>query len=105
MSSLDSNVRSLPSSHFSHGSGGGGSDLESRVSVLENNVEHIKAGITDVKSDIRDIKSDMVDIKVMLATNSAKLDDKVGYKWMVLYVLGIIAVILRSEIAAFLHIN
>ena len=47
------------------------------------------------------IESDLTDIKVELAKISAKLDSKVDYKWLTIYVLGIVAVIMRSEIAAF----
>lgn len=68
--------------HHNTGDGGGGppggNDLERRVDKLDN---------------------DMVDIKVALARIEAKLDGKVDYKWLTVYVLGIAALILREEIA------
>lgn len=48
------------------------------------------------------IEGDLVDLKVSLARIEAKLDSKIDYKWLTLYVLGIIAVVLREEIAEFL---
>ncbi|MBL3587428.1 hypothetical protein JMM61_18955 [Rhodovulum sulfidophilum] len=41
------------------------------------------------------LQSDMTDVKAALARIEAKLD----YKWLTVYVFGIIAVIMRSEIA------
>jgi hypothetical protein len=48
------------------------------------------------------IEGDLVDLKVLLARIEAKLDSKIDYKWLTLYVLGIVAVVLREEIAEFL---
>jgi len=62
------------------GGGGGGSDM------LENRVAKIE--------------TDLTDIKVELAKISTKLDAKIDYKWLTVYVLGIVAVIMRAEIAA-----
>ena len=42
--------------------------------------------------------SDLTDIKVAIARVDAKLDSKVDYKWLTVYILGIAAVILREEI-------
>lgn len=46
------------------------------------------------------LQSDMTDVKAALARIEAKLDSKIDYKWLTVYVLGIIAVIMRSEIAS-----
>jgi hypothetical protein len=69
--------------------GGGGpydGDMERRIGNLEN--------------DMREVRSDLTGIKVQLAKIDAKLDSKIDYKWLTIYVLGIIAVVLRNEIAA-----
>ncbi|MCG3267756.1 hypothetical protein [Yoonia sp. I 8.24] len=77
----------LVSNNLKGGGGGGTHDgMEHRVSSLEN--------------DLRAMRKDMTDIKVTLAEVNAKLDSKIDYKWLAVYVLGIIAVILRSEIAS-----
>jgi len=56
--------------------------------------------ITRLEDDMREVKSDLTGIKVQLAKIDAKLDSKIDYKWLTIYVLGIIAVVLRNEIAA-----
>jgi len=48
------------------------------------------------------LEQDLSEIRVTLARIDAKLDSKIDYKWLTIYVLGIVAVIMRSEIAAFL---
>lgn len=61
------------------GGGGGGSSVDQRIAKLEG---------------------DVTDIRITLARIEAKLDSKVDYKWLTVYVLGIVAVILRNEIIA-----
>ena len=46
------------------------------------------------------VLSELTDIKVLIASVDAKLDSKVDYKWLTVYILGIVAVILRDEILA-----
>lgn len=70
------------------GGGGGTFDgMEARVGQLERSVDRIQTDVTD--------------IRVSLARIEAKLDSKVDYKWLTIYVLGIVAVVLRNEIMAF----
>ncbi|MFC4731764.1 hypothetical protein [Salipiger abyssi] len=64
--------------------------------------EMLEKRVENLEKDMREVKSDLTDIKVTLATISAKLDSKVDYKWLTIYVLGIVAVVLRHEIMAFL---
>lgn len=59
--------------------------------------------VSNLESDMRQVRNDLNDIKVELAKISAKLDSKIDYKWLTVYVLGIVAVIMRSEIAAYLN--
>jgi hypothetical protein len=79
-----------------NGNGGGGdmSDLTHRVTRVEDDLKELRL-------DVKSIKTDLSDIKVSLARIDAKLDAKVDYKWLTIYVLGIVAVVLRSEIIAF----
>ncbi|MBO9398759.1 hypothetical protein J7400_18965 [Shimia sp. R9_2] len=60
--------------------------MEARVEKLEASVERISDRLTS--------------IEVSLARIDAKLDSKIDYKWLAVYVFGIIAVVLRSEIAS-----
>lgn len=70
------------------GGGGGGTfdPMEARVSRLESKMDRVEDRLTS--------------IEVTLARIDAKLDSKVDYKWLTVYVLGIVAVIMRSEIAS-----
>ena len=58
------------------------------------------AGVVPVSArNLRaNVRDDMSAVKVHLATIAAKLDSKIDYKWMTIYVLGIVAVIMRDEI-------
>lgn len=76
----------------SGGSGGGG--MNDRIDRLETQVGRLEGKMDKVNERL-------TSIEVTLATISAKLDSKVDYKWLTIYVLGIVAVIMRSEIAAF----
>lgn len=49
---------------------------------------------------VASLEKDMTDVKVALARIEAKLDSKIDYKWLTVYVLGLAAVILRAEIAS-----
>ena len=70
------------------GGGGGTYDsMEARVARLEGKLDRVEDRLSS--------------IEVMLARIDAKLDSKVDYKWLTVYVLGIVAVIMRSEIASF----
>ena len=69
------------------GSGGGTfGPMEARVSRIEDKMDRVEDRLTT--------------IEVTLARIDAKLDSKVDYKWLTIYVLGIAAVIMRSEIAS-----
>lgn len=68
--------------------------------------EHLKGGGGDgtfdgMEARIAKLETDVTDIRVTLARIEAKLDSKIDYKWLTIYVLGIVAVVLRNEIAAF----
>lgn len=81
---------------------------------LQEHMERLKSGggggtfdgmedrIKNLEDDMREVKRDLTDIKVSLAEISAKLDAKIDYKWLTIYVLGIVAVIMRNEIVAWL---
>lgn len=56
--------------------------------------------IGNLETDMREVKKDLTEIRVVLARIEAELGHKVSYKWLALYVLGLAAIILRSEIAA-----
>lgn len=69
--------------------GGGGpydTDMEKRVEKLEASIDKVSERLTA--------------IEVSLARIDTKLDSKIDYKWLAVYVFGIIAVVLRSEIAS-----
>jgi hypothetical protein len=83
-----------------YGGGGGDDGMSERIARLEASVGHIQADITQLRSDVSGLKSDIGDVKSTLAAMSAKLDSKVDYKWLTIYIMGIVAVILREEIAA-----
>ncbi|MDD9738453.1 hypothetical protein PVW47_01525 [Marinovum sp. SP66] len=55
-----------------------------------------------LESKMDKVDDRLVSIETALARIDAKLDAKIDYKWLTVYVLGIVAVIMRSEIAAFL---
>ena len=61
-------------------------------------IERLEDDMREVKADLKSLGRDMSDIKTQLAVISAKLDGKIDYKWMSIYVLGIVAVIMREEI-------
>lgn len=70
---------------------GGGGDgtfdgMEQRIGRLETKMDSVEGRLTS--------------IEVALARIEAKLDSKIDYKWLTVYVLGIVAVIMRNEIAA-----
>ena len=78
--------------------GGGGpydSGMEARVANLEQDMREVKADLTDIKITLARLETrfDAVD---------AKLDAKVGHKWMLGAIFGICALILREEIFALL---
>ena len=91
-----------------HGGGGGGSlggdggdgGMNERIAKLEANVGHIQTDISQLRSEFSGLRSDIGDVRSTLAAISAKLDSKVDYKWLTIYIMGIVAVILREEIAA-----
>lgn len=60
--------------------------MEQRIGRLEGQMDRVLSELTD--------------IKVSIGRIDAKLDSKVDYKWLTVYVLGIVAVIMRTEIAA-----
>lgn len=66
------------------GNGGGGMDY--RVNKLED--------------EMKAVRSDLTDIKVTLARIETELGHKISYKWMALYIAGLAAIILRTEIAS-----
>lgn len=70
------------------GGGGGGTleGMEQRINRLED--------------DMKEVRKDLVDIKVSLARIEGTLASKVDYKWLTVYVAGIVAVIMREEIRA-----
>ncbi len=71
------------------GGGGGTYDgMEARVARLETKMDKVEERLTS--------------IEVLLARIDAKLDSKIDYKWLTVYVLGIIAVIMRNEISTWL---
>lgn len=73
-----------------HSGGGGGTcdGMEQRIGRLEIKMDKVEDRLTS--------------IEVLLARIDAKIDSKVDYKWLTVYVLGIIAVIMRSEISAWI---
>ncbi|MBL3587726.1 hypothetical protein JMM61_20655 [Rhodovulum sulfidophilum] len=80
-------LKDTNSDQYKGGGDGGGTDMiEHRVGRLETQVDRLQ--------------SDMTDVKAALARIETKLDSKIDYKWLTVYVLGIIAVIMRSEIAS-----
>jgi hypothetical protein len=56
--------------------------------------------IKPLEDGMAEIRRDLTDIKVTLAEIKTELRHKIDYKWLTIYVLGIIAVVLREEIAA-----
>lgn len=66
--------------------------------MLAATVARLEDDMKEVKSDLRSLRDSMSKIEVQLATISAKLDSKIDYKWMTIYVLGIVAVIMREEV-------
>jgi flavin reductase (DIM6/NTAB) family NADH-FMN oxidoreductase RutF len=75
------------SERLKSGGGGGTSDgMEQRIGRLETKMDGVEGRLTS--------------IEVALARIEAKLDSKVDYKWLTIYVLGIVAVIMRNEIAS-----
>lgn len=95
-------VRSIPSPDLKGGGGGGNSGgMEERVATLEANVGHIRTDVGELKSDVKSLSRDMADVKVILARIEAELSHKVDYKWLTVYVLGLVAVLMREEILAF----
>ncbi|GKS68967.1 hypothetical protein W03_09710 [Nitrosomonas sp. PY1] len=46
-----------PSEDYKSSWDGGGSDMETRVSILENDVKHIKTDIGEIKTDIREVRN------------------------------------------------
>lgn len=92
-----------PDINLKSGDGGGTYDgMEERVTRLEIQVEHILQDTAALKSDMTNVKDRLSDITAQLARIDAKLDSKIDYKWLTVYVLGIVAVIMRNEIASFL---
>ncbi|MFV1644913.1 hypothetical protein VWZ82_12895 [Phaeobacter sp. JH20_41] len=80
------------------GSGGGTFDgMEARVSRLESQVDKVEERLTSIEVTLARIEAKL-DGKV--DTIIATLRSKIDYKWITVYFLGIVAVILRSEIAA-----
>lgn len=72
--------------------GGGTFDgMEARVARLETKMDKVEDRLNS--------------IEVLLARIDAKLDSKIDYKWLTVYVLGIIAVVMRNEIAAWIASN
>lgn len=72
-------------------SGGGGgtfNPMEARVTRLEGKLDKVEDRLASIEAT--------------LARIDAKLDSKIDYKWLTVYVLGIVAVIMRNEIAAWL---
>jgi hypothetical protein len=65
---------------------------------MEQRVKRLEDDMKDMRADMRAVRDDMSAVKVHLATIAAKLDSKIDYKWMTIYVLGIVAVIMRDEI-------
>src|SRR5690606_15839716 len=57
--------------------------------MLAATVVRLEDDMKEVKSDLRSLRDSMSKIEVQLATISAKLDSKIDYKWMTIYVLGI----------------
>lgn len=68
-----------------------GGNMEPRIAKLE-------AQMDAARDDLRSLKDSASDLKAGMARIDAKLDSKIDYKWMTLYVLGIVAVIMREEI-------
>lgn len=93
---MTNNVHKMPTSEslkkipsLTPGGGGGDSgNMEKRLDRLETKFDGLEERLTR--------------IEVSLAKIDAKLDSKIDYKWLTVYVLGIIAVIMRSEIASWL---
>lgn len=56
--------------------------------------------ITRLEAATDTMQRDISDIRTTLARIEAKLESKVDYKWMTLYVLGIVAAIMKDEIIA-----
>ncbi|TJZ85806.1 hypothetical protein [Paracoccus hibiscisoli] len=67
---------------------------------MDARVDRLVEDMKEVKADLRSYREDMSAIKIQLARMEGKLDSKIDYKWLTVYVLGIVAVILREEIAS-----
>jgi len=63
--------------------------MEARVSRLEGKIDKVEERLTS--------------IEVSLARIDTKLDSKIDYKWLSIYILGLAALVLRQEILAFFN--
>ncbi|KPU83770.1 hypothetical protein JI58_07615 [Marinosulfonomonas sp. PRT-SC04] len=68
--------------------------MEPRIAKLEAHAEH-------AQSDLADLKVSVKDIQITLARMEGILESKISYKWAFVYLAGIAALIMRSEIADF----
>lgn len=74
--------------------------MEPRIAKLEAQMEAARADLGDLKRDMGGLRAEVGDIKVVLARIETALTSKIDYKWLTIYVMGIVALILREEIAA-----
>lgn len=68
---------------------------------MDGRMDRLEAQVGRLENRMDKVSDHLNSIEVTLATINAKLDAKIDYKWLTVYVLGIVAVIMRSEIAAF----
>ncbi len=82
------------------GDGGGGTfdGMEPRIAKLEVQMDAARDDLRSLKAASESLKDSVSELKATVARIDAKLDSKIDYKWMTVYVLGIVAVIMREEI-------
>ncbi|WP_449044176.1 hypothetical protein [Paracoccus versutus] len=75
-----------------------GGNMEPRIAKLEAQMDAARDDLRSLKAACESLKDSASDLKTAIARIDAKMDSKIDYKWMTIYVLGIVAVIMREEI-------
>ncbi|RMC31582.1 hypothetical protein [Paracoccus alkanivorans] len=78
-------------------------EMEEGIRSLEIQVTKALDNTSGLKPDMSSTAKRLSDISTQLASLNGKLDGKVGYAMLSIYAFGIVAVVMRNEIMAFLE--
>lgn len=76
--------------------GGGGPTYD----PMDARVERLESDAHELRAEMRSLRDAVGGVAQAVARMEGKLDAKVDYKWMTVYVLGIVAALLKDEIIA-----